>query len=175
MVIKSHLGPTRKARNTKVVHKKNHELGCQPEEHHCPEYVPHNTETETYPSILLVTTVYNLSAFWGLILSGTQLHDPIKLRTNPMAVLAFKKWTLWQKAGGIPRVSTSVENEQADAGRGSRTGPVGQHSQARTGKGKYRLSLVSLPQRRSTTLPGLPILSSKSDDHKHILYPPVIS
>ena len=97
-----------------MVHKKNHELGCQPEEHHCPEYVPHNTETETFPSILLVTTVYNLSAFWGLILSGTQLHDPIKLRTDPMAVLALKKWTSWQKTGGIPRVSTSVENGAAE-------------------------------------------------------------
>ena len=52
------------------------------------------------------------------------------------------------------RFSLSVENEQADKGRDSRTRLARPISQARTGTGKYCFFLLSLQRAGLATLPG---------------------
>ena len=50
---------THRDTDTTVVHKRTeHKAGRQAREHWLPEYVSHNETIKTYPSILLVTTVY---------------------------------------------------------------------------------------------------------------------
>ena len=62
-----------------------------------------------------------------------------KLGTDPMAYRGLNKWTMTptRKAGEIPRVITrvslSMENVQADAGRDGQTRLARPNSQARTG------------------------------------------
>ena len=79
---------------------------------------------------------------------GTQLHDPIKSGlTRRRMPVQITIWTPPWKSGGIPGVSTrfslSMENEQPDAGRESRTCLTRPNSQARAGTGEYSFSLFS--------------------------------
>ena len=82
---------------------------------------------------------------------GTHLRDLINSRLTRWRLVVYINGPP-RRAGGIPRVSTrfglDVENEQADAGRDSRTRLTRRNFQARTGIGKYYFSLFS-PRRRS--------------------------
>ena len=78
---------------------------------------------------------------------GTQVAQPDKIGTDPMTYDGINKWTSPRKSRGIPQVSTrfslNVDNEQTDAGQGGQTCLATPNSQARTGTGKYGLSLFS--------------------------------
>ena len=87
---------------------------------------------------------------------GTQLRDLINTGLTRWRLTGIHKWTPPRKAGGIStRFSLSAENEQADAGRDSRTCFARPSSQeAPTGTGKYSFSLLSWPREGLAILPG---------------------
>ena len=78
---------------------------------------------------------------------GTQVAQPDKIWTDPMAYDGINKWASPRKSRGIPGVSTrfslTVDNEQTDAGQDGQTCLATPNSQAQTETGKYPLSLFS--------------------------------